>query len=85
MTIGQLNNLFLTQLEMKHGEGKTKTKFEGDEYYDLAWYIGVDDSINKNEAVYQIKELINNPDYAKEFIADYEKWVEEKRKEVEDA
>jgi predicted GIY-YIG superfamily endonuclease len=60
MTIGQLNNLFLTQLEMKHGEGKTKTKFEGDEYYDLAWYLGVDDSINGNEAVYQIKELINN-------------------------
>ena len=84
MTIGQLNNLFLTQLEMKHGEGKTKTKFEGDEYYDLAWYLGVDDSINGNEAVYQIKELINNPDYAKEFIEEYESWIEEKRKEVED-
>ena len=84
MTIGQLNNLFLTQLEMKHGEGKTKTKFEGDEYYDLAWYLGVDDCENGDEAVYQIKELINNPDYAKEFIADYERWVEEKRKDMEE-
>jgi hypothetical protein len=61
-----------------------KTKFEGDEFYDIAWYLGVDDCINGEEVVYQIKELINNPDYAKEFIADYEDWVEEKRKDMED-
>jgi hypothetical protein len=84
MTIGQLNNLFLTQLEMKHGEGKTKTKFEGDEYYDLAWYLGVDDCMNGEQVVDYIKDLINNPDYAKDFIADYEDWVEEKRRDMED-
>jgi hypothetical protein len=32
-----------------------RSKFEGDEYYDLAWYLGVDDSINGNEAVYKSK------------------------------
>ena len=85
MTIGQLNNLFLTQLEMKHGEEKTKTKFEGDEFYDLTWYSGLDHRHGKShDVVDHIKELINNPDYAKDFIADYEDWVEEKRKEMED-
>ena len=85
MTIGQLNNLFLTQLEMKHGEGKTKTKFEGDEYYDLSWFLGLDDCLSGDSVVHRIKELINNPEYSKEFIEEYETWIEEKRKEVEDA
>ena len=61
-----------------------QTKFEEDKEYDIAWYIGVDDCENGDEAVYQIKELINNPDYAKEFIADYKRWVEEKRRDMED-
>ena len=61
-----------------------KTKFEEDKEYDMAWYIGVDDCENGDEAVYQIKELINNPDYAKEFIADYRRWVEEKRRDMEE-
>ena len=85
MTIGQLNNLFLTQLEMKHGEGKTNTKFEGDEFYDLTWYLGLDYRHGKShDVVDHIKELINNPEYAKDFVADYENWVEEKRREIED-
>ena len=59
-------------------------KFEEDKEYDIAWYIGVDDCENGDEAVYQIKELINNPSYAKDFITEYEDWVEEKRRESDD-
>ena len=69
---------------MKKGRIKMQNKFEGDEFYDIAWYLGVDGCENGDEAVYQIKELINNPDYAKEFIADYRRWVEEKRRDMEE-
>lgn len=60
-------------------------KWEGDEFYDLAWYLGLDNRHgNSYDVVDKIKELINNPSYAKEFIADYEDWVEEKRRESDD-
>lgn len=63
---------------------KMQTKFEGDEYYDLVWYLGLDNCINREEIVSEIKSLINNPNYAKDFIADYEDWVEEKRRDMEE-
>ena len=50
-----------------------KTKFEEDKLYDIAWYMGVDDCENGDEAVYPIKELINNPDYEQQFIEYYKK------------
>lgn len=60
------------------------TKFEGDEFYDLSWFLGLDNCLSGDSVVYRIKELINNPSYAKDFITEYEDWVEEKRRESEE-
>ena len=60
-----------------------KTKFQDDEFYDLTWYLGLDHRYgNSYDVIDKIKKLINNPDYVKEFITEYEDWVEEKRKDI---